>query len=79
MCCAGGQNDPRQPAYHGAAAFQPLLYRPLHPGSKLLLAYQTRIKPLENALINGMRVHRPKDLAKMANRTSRPASRELSR
>jgi phytanoyl-CoA hydroxylase len=38
------------------------------PDSSRFLQYQTRVKPLKTELINGMRVHHPKDLSKAANR-----------
>jgi phytanoyl-CoA hydroxylase len=38
------------------------------PDRSRFLQYQTRIKPLETKLINGMNVHHPKDLSKTANR-----------
>jgi phytanoyl-CoA hydroxylase len=38
------------------------------PDRSRFLQYQTRIKPLKTQLVNGMRVHHPKDLSKAANR-----------
>jgi phytanoyl-CoA hydroxylase len=38
------------------------------PDRNRSLQFQTRIKPLETELFNGMRVHHPKDLSKAANR-----------
>jgi phytanoyl-CoA hydroxylase len=38
------------------------------PDRSSFLQYQTRIKPLKTKLVNGMRVHHPKDLSKAANR-----------
>jgi hypothetical protein len=32
------------------------------------LQFQTRVKPLKTEVVNGMRVHHPKDLSKAANR-----------
>jgi phytanoyl-CoA hydroxylase len=32
------------------------------------LQFQTRVRPLKTELINGMRVHHPKDLSKASNR-----------
>jgi phytanoyl-CoA hydroxylase len=39
------------------------------PEGSRLLQFQTRIRKLEIATVNGMRVHRPKDLNKRRNRT----------
>jgi len=38
------------------------------PDRSRFLQYQTRIKPLEIKIVNGMKVHHPKDLSKAANR-----------
>jgi phytanoyl-CoA hydroxylase len=38
------------------------------PDRSRFLQFQTRIRPLETELINGVRVHHPKDLSKAANR-----------
>jgi phytanoyl-CoA hydroxylase len=38
------------------------------PDRSRFLQFQTRIKPLKTELINGMRVHHPKDLSKATNR-----------
>lgn len=38
------------------------------PDRSHFLQYQTRVKPLKTEIINGMKVHHPKDLSKTANR-----------
>jgi phytanoyl-CoA hydroxylase len=38
------------------------------PDRSRFLQFQTRIKPLKTELVNGMRVHHPKDLSQAANR-----------
>jgi phytanoyl-CoA hydroxylase len=38
------------------------------PDRSHFLQFQTRVKPLKTELVNGMRVHHPKDLSKAANR-----------
>jgi phytanoyl-CoA hydroxylase len=38
------------------------------PDRSRYLQFQTRIRPLKTELVNGMRVHHPKDLSKVANR-----------
>ncbi|HJU16534.1 MAG TPA: phytanoyl-CoA dioxygenase family protein [Stellaceae bacterium] len=38
------------------------------PDRSRLLQFQTRVRPLKTELVNGMQVHRPKDLSKAANR-----------
>lgn len=38
------------------------------PDRSRFLQFQTRVKPLQTEIINGMRVHHPKDLSKAANR-----------
>src|SRR5262249_3323183 len=38
------------------------------PDRSRFLQFQTRIKPLKTELINGIRVHHPKDLSRAANR-----------
>jgi phytanoyl-CoA hydroxylase len=38
------------------------------PESNRFLQYQTRVKPLKTKVVNGMKVHHPKDLSKVANR-----------
>jgi phytanoyl-CoA hydroxylase len=38
------------------------------PDRSRFLQYQTRVKPLNTELVNGMRVHHPKDLSKPINR-----------
>jgi phytanoyl-CoA hydroxylase len=38
------------------------------PDRGRFLQFQTRVRPLKTELVNGMRVHHPKDLSKAANR-----------
>jgi phytanoyl-CoA hydroxylase len=38
------------------------------PDRSRFLQFQTRVKPLKTELVNGMRVHHPKDLSKVGNR-----------
>jgi phytanoyl-CoA hydroxylase len=38
------------------------------PDRSRFLQYQTRVRPLKTALVNGMKVHHPKDLSKSGNR-----------
>lgn len=38
------------------------------PDSSRFLQYQTRVKPLKTELVNGMKVHHPKDLSQATNR-----------
>jgi phytanoyl-CoA hydroxylase len=38
------------------------------PDRSRFLQFQTRVRPLKTELVNGMRVHHPKDLSKVANR-----------
>ena len=38
------------------------------PDRSRFLQFQTRVRPLKTELVNGMRVHHPKDLSKAANR-----------
>jgi phytanoyl-CoA hydroxylase len=39
------------------------------PDRSRFLQFQTRVRPLKTTLVNGMRVHHPKDLSKSGNRT----------
>ena len=38
------------------------------PDQSRLLQYQTRVRPLKTELVNGVRVHHPKDLSRAVNR-----------
>ena len=64
----GGQNDSRQPPHDGAESFAPFLYSPLHPRPQPLSAISDSRQVAQDQLVNGMRVHHPKDLSKAANR-----------